>query len=241
MKYGVRILFLILSIAAFSASPLSAQYNETGYSEKINSNLGFVIGVPVSTTSDLVNIGAGVSTGVGYNFNRHNSIIPEFTWNRVQANTSKLQPLLLAVAQGAGGLNGTTDLYIASANYRLELRGKKLGTYVIGGGGWYHRHSDLSRSVTSGTATTCTPVWLWWGFTCTSGTVTSNQTIASSSTNGFGPNFGLGFTVRVGEEPYRLYLESRYHYVFNINSNAVTSNNPNFHPQFVLVTFGIRY
>ena len=234
MKYRVRILFHVIAIAALSASPLSAQYYESGNSKKINSNLGFVIGVPVDTTSDLVNTGAGVDTGVGYNFNRFNSIIPEFTWNRVYANTSQLQPLLVALAQGATTLNGTTDLYIVSANYRFELRGKALGTYLIGGGGWYHRHSDLSRLVTSGTATTCSSVWLWWGFTCSSGVVTSNQSIASSSTSGWGGNIGVGVTVRVGEEPYRLYAESRYHYIIHENTTGLN-------PQFVLVTLGIRY
>lgn len=238
MKYRASISFVVVWIAVLWTNPLIAQ-NETDFSSKINSNLGFVIGVPVSDTSDIVHTGAGIQTGVGYNINERNAFIPEFTWNRVFANTSELQPLLLAVAQGAGGLNGTTDLYIVSANYRFELRGRVFGTYLIGGGGWYHRHSDLSRNVTSGTATTCMPVWLWWGFTCTSGVVTSNQTIATSSASGFGPNIGVGFTLRVGDDPYRLYVESRYHYVFNTNSNS--QNSQNFHPQFVLVTFGIRY
>jgi hypothetical protein len=233
MKYRARIFFA--AIVILCSNRLIAQ-NETDFSSKINSNLGFVIGVPTGTTSDIVSTGWGVNTGIGDNFNNRNAFIPEFTWSRVYANTSQLQPLVLALAQGAGGLNGTTDLFITSANYRFELRGRALGAYLIGGGGWYHRHSDLSRTVTSGTATTCTPVWLWWGFTCTSGTVTTNQTIASASTSGFGPNIGVGFTVRVGEEPYRLYVESRYHYVFDLNSNSLNS-----HPQFVLVTFGIRY
>jgi outer membrane protein with beta-barrel domain len=230
MKYSAKILLGIIVIAAAWARPLAAQ-NEPEENTKINSNLGLVINVPLGSTADIIHTGWGIDTGVGYNFNRRNAVIPEFMWNRVYANTDQLQPLLLAVAQGAGGLKGTTDLVVLSGNYRFELRGKLLGAYLIGGGGWYHLSSNLSRTVTSGTATTCTPVWLWWGFTCSSGVVTTNQTIASASASAWGGNVGAGFTVRVGDAPYRLYFESRYHYV----------PHQDLHTSFMQVTLGIRY
>jgi hypothetical protein len=151
-------------------------------------------------------------------------------WNRVYANTSQLAPLR-AVLQGAGGLDGSTDLFVISGNYRFELRGKLLGAYLIGGPGWYHRSSNLSREVTSGTATTCTSAWPWWGFTCSNGTVTANQTIASSGASSWGANAGIGGTVRVGDAPYRLYVESRYHW----------ANGENINIRFVQVTLGVRY
>jgi hypothetical protein len=105
------------------------------------------------------------------------------------------------------------------------------GTYLIGGGGWYFRKNWLSSEVSSGTGTACTPAWLWWGFTCTSGSVTADQTLATSTTNAWGVNAGVGFTVRVGEAPYRLYTEARYHYAPTKNVST----------QFIAVTVGIRY
>jgi hypothetical protein len=44
------------------------------------------------------------------------------------------------------------------------------GSYLISGGGWYFRKNWLSRNIAAGSETICTPAWLWWGFTCTSGT-----------------------------------------------------------------------
>ncbi len=228
MKSAPIVISMIV-IAVVFAGPLFAQ-NEPEENTKINSNLGLVVNVPLGSTSDIIHTGWGVDTGVGYNFDRRNAVIPEFMWNRVFANTDQLQPLL-AFAQGAGGLKGTTDLIVLSGNYRFELRGRLLGAYLIAGGGWYHLSSNLSRTVTSGTSVTCTPVWLWWGFTCTSGVVTSNQTIASASASAWGGNAGIGTTVRVGEAPYRLYFESRVHYVPNRHMNT----------KFVQVTMGIRY
>jgi hypothetical protein len=224
---------IILEIVLIGAclQPLYAQHTEEDEEEaKINSNLGFAINVPVASTADVIHTGWGIATGVGYNFDRRNALIGEFLWNRVYANSSQLQPLL-AVAQGAGNLDGNSDLFFVGGSYRLELRGKLLGTYLIGGGGWYHRENNLSREVNAGIGTTCTTPWLWWGFSCSTGTVTANQTLASSSASSWGANGGVGATIRVGEAPYRLYFESRYHY----------SPSETIHIHFVQVTLGIRY
>ena len=228
-----RVKDILLDIALIAAcfQPLHAQYNEeAGEESKINSNVGFVINVPVAATADVIHTGWGFATGVGYNFDRRNAFIGEFMWNRVYPNTSQLQPLLAAL-QGAGSLDANSDLYFVGASYRFELRGKLLGTYLIGGGGWYHRANNLSRVVDAGVGTTCTTTWLWWGFSCSTGTVTAHETLADSTASSWGGNGGVGVTVRVGEAPYRLYFESRYHY----------SPSETIHLHFVQVTMGIRY
>src|SRR5262249_43300552 len=116
-------------------------------------------------------------------------------------------------------------------NYRYELRGKKLGVYLIGGGGWYYRYSAINQEITVGSEVTCEPSWLWWGFTCTSGTVTASQTIRSSNSSAFGGNGGIGFTIRAGSPPYRVYFESRYHYAPNKGIST----------QLITTTFGVRF
>jgi hypothetical protein len=150
-------------------------------------------------------------------------------WNRVYPSNGSLQPLQTALQ--SSNLSGNTDLFTLTGNYRFELRGRLIGTYLIGGGGWYLRNTNLSRTVTAGTGTICTPAWLWWGFTCTSGTVTAGQTLASSNSSALGANAGIGFTVRVGEAPYRLYTEARFHYAPTKNIDT----------QFIAATLGIRY
>jgi hypothetical protein len=225
-----RIVLGLALIVAACVGPLYAQDDGPDDNPKINSNLGFTVGVPLGTTGQVVNTAWGITAGVGYNFNRRNAFVGEFMWNRLYPDDGQISPLRLGALQVAG-FNATTDLFALSGNYRFELRGKTFGGYAIGGGGWYHRNTNLSKAVVSGTATSCTSVWLWWGFTCSSGVVVSNQTIIDSSSSAWGANAGLGLTARVGDAPYRLYAESRYHYAGFRNINA----------RFLTVTFGIRY
>jgi hypothetical protein len=226
-----RIVIGVALLVALCVRPLHAQSDdEPDDNPKINSNLGFTVGAPLGSTGQVVNTAWGINTGSGYNINRRNAIIGEFMWNRLYPDTGQISPLRAAAVQLAG-FNATTDLFALTGNYRFELRGKTFGGYAIVGGGWYHRNTNLSRAVVSGTATTCTPVWLWWGFTCSSGVVVSDQTILDSSSSAWGGNGGLGLTVRVGDAPYRLYVESRYHYVPFERINA----------RFMTVTFGVRY
>jgi len=83
-------------------------------------------------------------------------------------------------------ISGHGNLLAVTANYRLEQRGRVLGTYLIGGGGWYFREASLSKPVPVGTSITCDRTWLWWGYNCQSGTVITNLTLASSSSNSWG-------------------------------------------------------
>ena len=67
------------------------------------------------------------------------------------------------------------------ANYRFRYGGKTFGAYLIAGGGGFYRNVSFSQRVAVGNSVTCSPEWLWWGFGCSSGVVTNNQTVASSS------------------------------------------------------------
>jgi len=196
---------------------------------RLNVNLGMPISAPLNPAGQFVNLGLGINVGVGYNFTRRHAVIGEFMWNGLLTDNGALAPIRDALQNP--NIHGSGNLFGLTGNYRFELRGKALGTYLISGGGWYWRTADLSQTVTTGSGIACTPVWLWWGFACQSGTVTADQTVASSSSHSFGVNGGIGFTARVGDAPYRMYVESRYHYV---PSRGIKT-------QLVVVTVGIRY
>lgn len=223
MKRARNVLVGISLMVAFGTLHAQDSY------EKVNSNVGINISVPLNPTAQFVDGGWGITGGAGYNFSIHHAAIGEFMWNRLHPTNGAFQPF-----QGTmetQDVSGRSDLYALTGNYRFELPGKEFGTYFIGGGGWYHRTTNLSRPVLSGTSITCTPTWLWWGFTCSSGTVTANQSIASASETAFGINGGVGVTVRVGEAPYRFYFESRYHYAPTKNVST----------QLIVISVGIRY
>lgn len=162
-----------------------------------NVHLGMPLSAPLNPMGQLTNFGWGVSLGGGYNFTRKHAVVGDFMWNHLFVPSGTLAPIRTVLQNS--DINGSGELYDLTANYRYELRGKSLGTYFIAGGGLYHRTASLSQSVTTGANITCEPTWEWWGFACSSGTVTSNQTLHSSSSTAFGLNGGFGFTVRVGD------------------------------------------
>jgi hypothetical protein len=219
-----------ISFLAILLTPLLLQAQEDCGDEcKLNTNLAMVINWPVSSSAQVVGTGWGIVGGAGYNFNKRSAIIGEFMWNRVYPASGALQPFQ-AVLQSKD-IHGNTDFYTLTANYRFELRGRFAGAYLIGGGGWYFRNTWLSTEIHSSPGNVCTPVWRWFGYTCTSGMVNPNQPPVTSSTNTLGANGGIGITARAGEAPYRFYAEARYHYAPTKNMST----------HFVAITLGIRY
>jgi hypothetical protein len=194
-----------------------------------NFNLGTTLSGPRTPTGQFTNFGWSAIVGGGYTFTRTDAVVGEFMCNHLFGCGSTLAPI--RAASQNSDINKNRDLYALTGNYRFELRGKTLGRYLVAGGGLYHRTASLAQRVTTGANITCDPTWEWWGFCRSSGTVTGNQTLQSSSSTALSLNDGFGFTLRVGGAPYRVYVESRYHYAPTRGINA----------QLVTVTLGIRY
>jgi opacity protein-like surface antigen len=228
MRRCMKALIPMTLVSLFWLAPLYAQ-EEYGEDSKLNTNLALAASIPLNPLGQFTNFGWGTTVGAGYNFNRNNSLIGEFLWNRINPTSSVMAPIRLALS--SPNVNGHANLYALTANYRFELRGRKMGTYFIAGGGVYHRNASLSQEVPNGTATTCTSAWGWWGFSCSSGVVTKDVTLASSASTAFGVNGGIGFTVKVGDPRYRMYVEARYHYAPNMRIST----------QIIPVTMGIRF
>ena len=214
--------FLVLGLLLTSFR-LWPQEDEQNDNRKSNGHLGLPISIPLNPMGQFATAGTGITYGAGFNFTRRHAVIGEFMWDWLHPNVNRLPGIISADAH--------SNLYTLTANYRFELRGQVFGTYFIAGGGWYFRHSSLTRTVVSGESITCTQEWLWWGATCSSGLVTNEHVLRSSSSSNLGANAGVGFTIRVGDAPWRVYVESRYHYA---PSRFVST-------QLVVTTVGIRY
>jgi hypothetical protein len=196
---------------------------------RFTDSAGMTISAPLGPIAPYASAGLGTDVSAGYNFDRHNALLGEFMWNWLYSTDTALQPLRIALQ--TPNIGGHGNLYSMTANYKYELRGKLLGAYLIGGGGWYRRSTSITKQIPAGTAITCQPIWLWWGYSCSSGLVTTSLTLANSTSNTFGANAGIGFTIRVGDAPYRFYVESRYHYAPTKNIST----------QLVAFSFGFRY
>jgi len=213
---------------ALPAVSCTALYGQESY-ERVNSHLGVIGSFPLHPMGTYTNVGWGLLGGGGYNFNQHHSAIGEFMWTRLSASEAALSPL--QQASGQNSLSGHSNLYVVTGNYRYEWQRTRFGAYLIGGAGLYYRTTNPSMVIHSGSNTRCTEAWQWWGFKCSSGLVLPDQQLGSTGSNAFGGSVGIGFTARVAEELYRVYLESRYHYAphKNISTHLIT------------IGFGIAY
>jgi hypothetical protein len=227
----IRLLPIVLMALAGTMllQPLHAQDEEYGEDSRLNTNLAIPFSIPLNPTARFVNFGVGLVVGAGYNITSRHAIVGEFMWNRLHVNDAALLPIRVAAQNFS--INGHGDLFALTANYRYELRGRTFGTYFIGGGGLYYRSASITKPVISANTISCTPEWQWWGFTCQSGSVSSDQTLAKSSSGVAGVNGGIGITIKVAEPRYRFYVESRYHYAPNNRINT----------QLIPITIGIRF
>jgi len=233
MKPGncVASVVAILAIASWGAvaqSMPSAAERDTEDNPIGNVHVGFPIAIPLNPTARAVHLGFGFNVGGGYNFNRQHGLVGDFLWTNLLPTNEALAQLRTAL--GDPSLHADVRVTALTGNYRYELRGQHLGAYFIGGAGLVYRHTSITKEVVSNTIQ-CDPTWIWWGFTCTAGTVTQNQTVGAWSATGPGYTGGIGFTARAGEPPYRFYAESRYFYAPNSRLNT----------QLIEITFGFRY
>jgi hypothetical protein len=228
MKRKVTCLIAI-SLLAAACNAFAQEDDDSNDDPTGNVNLGMPMAATLNPTARFSNFGMGVTVGGGYNFTRQHALVGEFMWNDLFIDSGALQPIREAVQNP--NVNGRSHLFAVTGNYRYERRGTALGIYFIGGGGLYYRTASLSQRVTIGTSTTCTRTYEWWGFSCSSGLVNVDQPIRGSSSSVLGANGGVGFTVRVSDAPYRVYVETRYHYA---PTKQVST-------QLVVVTLGIRY
>jgi hypothetical protein len=122
MRLAKRVL-VGMSLGLLVSSNLHAQE----YSEQINSNAGGAVSLPLSPTSQFVKTSWGLVGGAGYNFSPHHSVIGEFMWSALYPSGSSLQPIRVALNDNS--IDGHSNLYTLTGNYRYQWQGKLLGAY----------------------------------------------------------------------------------------------------------------
>jgi hypothetical protein len=185
---------------------------------KFNFNIGGGVGFPLSTGSTYVDASPNFVIGGGYNFNQKFGLDGEFMWQDLILNDTALAELQTSSAS-ARQYAVTVDPI-----FRFYQK-KRIGAYLIGGGGWYHRSGETTAA---GLGVICDPFWSWY-YGCGIGEVTI--VTGSRSKNAFGFNVGGGLTYRLGEGRFKLYGEARYHHASYSNINT----------DILPLTFGIRF
>jgi hypothetical protein len=207
-----HILIAIGIVGATYLPPICAQNPpEEG---KFNFSAGGGLTIPLNPAATFSGVGGAFLGSAGYNLNRHSSLLGQFMWNGLPPNVGAKAQLF--------GVGASVNLYSITANYKFRGNmGKTFGYYFITGGGWYYRHTSVSQSVFVNAPIVCNPIWFWYGFTCTNGYV--NTIGVATGTSSFGGNAGVGMTVRLGDSPWKFFLESRYIYAASraINTQAI--------------------
>ena len=212
--------------------------------------------VPVGGTHNYLSPSYNFQVGGGRNFNKKFAVLAQFDYAHFSVQTNTLNSLLgtyvnLGATDGNGNslseLDGNTHIWSFTLDPMYTfMQGDKIGAYVVGGAGFYHKVTDF---------TTPTEGYYYdpyYGII----PYEANATLDSYVSNSVGFNGGVGFTYkpsRFGGE--RLYAEGRYVYTPNssrpyydgTNGTALTPNYFNVFPQnsaktsFIPITFGIRF
>jgi len=193
---------------------------------KLTANMGGGLTTPVNPTARFAGLSGNFVTGVGYNINNKNAIVGEFMWAGLPPNRFAIHPIDAPF--------GSINLYSLTANYRFQIESinrSRFGFYTMAGGGWYYRYSRVDKNYVVPPFTACSPDFIYWGYACDSSDFVFSQTVAFKGRSAGGLNAGVGFTIRIGDSNWKIYMESRYHYAWHdlVHTNVVP------------VTFGFRF
>ena len=186
--------------------------------------------LPLGNTSKYLNTSYGFQVGGGRNFNKNFSLMLQFDYDAFGFTGQTLynQSVLYdpTDANGfIGNLDGKSHVWSLTINpvYNFLSR-EKLGAYVVGGVGFYHKTANFTIPTT--------------GEEDFFGEIIefqANQTVDKYTSNAPGFNGGVGITYKpsrfAGE---RLYVEARYVFIDNSQKQGLTLANEN-------SAFGLAY
>jgi hypothetical protein len=140
----------------------------------LNFNVGGGFSVPLNPTARFLGVNGNADTGMEANFNKYNSIEGDFMWSGLSPTVNLALP---------------ENRPMGTGNYRFHidsLAGSAFGVCVIGGGGWYYRHTSIDKKYFVPPLTVRQPIYNWWGFACDSSGLVQTVTIVSRGTSAGG-------------------------------------------------------
>ena len=220
---------LILCVAAaLAAGPGFAAPPE----KKITWNVGGGADFPLSEAGKKLDTGGNFGLGITYNVTDIFGIQFEPMYNYFNAKKTAVTNI---VELGA-------NLQVWQFDFNLVLRtkpNKKVGAYIIFGGGFYNVKGEITAATLQEGGTVCDP---FWGI-CYPVAVPVETILGSRSVTKGGIDVGGGMTIKVGEHSL-FYVETRYHYVWlgNLGASATPYSSGNtVNLQYLPLTLGFRF
>jgi opacity protein-like surface antigen len=238
----MRKLLTVMFVTLVTAVPAAAQDYKP-----VDFNIGFGWMLPQSDLKNDFNAGWNGSFGVTFNINEHVGVQAEYIYSHMNGpeKTILLSATPVAASLTNGLIESNHQTHIGSFNlvFRGHSADHPVGGYALGGVGIYHRIIQLT-SPSVGYTTYCDPYW----YVCYPAAVSIDQIIGDRSSNDFGIDFGAGLTF--GHEA-KLYVETRYHYVWGKTITPTASNLPataatcasgcSTNASYFPITFGVRW
>lgn len=219
MKSTFRLALICAILAGLSAVLPAQTQNNNDPQHHLTFNFGGGVTPTVGDISQRLNTGWNMVGGAGWNFTDHFTVDGEFQYNGLGLDDSVLREFNVP--------DGNAHVWSFTVNPILRIHPeKRLGGYVIGGVGLYHRLIQFTRP-TVAQQLVFDP---FFGFFFPV-LVPADVNLGTFTSNAFGINAGGGVTFKLPNSDAKIYLESRYHW-------ANTRNTP---VQIVPVTVGIRW
>ncbi|HEY3452796.1 MAG TPA: hypothetical protein VGK67_41010 [Myxococcales bacterium] len=188
--------------------------------------VGGGMSAPIVDSSKRFTLGGEFTLGIGYRL-----------FDRLMVQIDYLYGIhgIKADILKGGNFGATHTLQAGNLSVFVTLlpRTAPVELYVLAGSGIYGRTVEISTITGGPVPSTCDPELLL----CTAA-APFGSTLAKATKIGFGVEGGVGASVSLGV-PVRLFLEVRFHYIWNTvegPSGLTTSNG-----QYIPVTLGFRY
>lgn len=180
---------------------------------------------PIAGTTGTYQSGRlGFQAGIGRNLNSRFGVQAEYDFNLFGVPDSVLSSTCSACA------GGSVDLHSVSFNPYVNLIPEgRVGIYVIGGPGYYWKHTSFYA-----------PTGKEICFTF-EGCIPTASTVSRWTTSGFGANGGGGITIRLGSTRMRFFVEGRYVWVRKQNGLTPAYPSANYGLNFISTQTGIRF
>jgi hypothetical protein len=222
-----------------------SRYQDRWHNSDGSSKIAFVAGagmtVPVGNTGKYYTPNYAIQAGAGLNFNKMFGILGEFHYDAsnltpgaIQAQYNNYINFYDFDPASLVGLDGNSHVIALTVNPIINFtpgggrrRGNKLGAYITGGVGYYHKTTNFTLPQV---------------FNSFYGSFVQNSTFDSYSANSFGANGGFGLTYKLSDfSSERLFIEARYDWLkINANSNDLFPYNAR-NTEYVPITVGIRF
>jgi len=214
----------VLAVLAAGLTPASLAQGEDPEFSKYGADFGLGAGIGVGSTGNVTSPVIGFSAGFDRNLNRHLGVQLEYNFNFFKVSNTYSNNYGLA----------DISIHALTVNPYFNLNPRsKAGVYVIGGGGYFWRHSSFENPTGQ---ESCGP------FGCIP---TASCSLGACWTNGaFGADVGAGFTRRIGDSRAKFFVEGRLEWAATPPRSVAAGANqplPNYRTIYVPAQVGFRF